>query len=123
ISALNRSIAQTSSIGRSTADLEDRRDQVLRDLSKEIDITYYEDNNGIMVVQTRDGSRLLADIQAQQLTFNPTTLSVNSAHPATAAGVLLGAADLATGAPGGRLGSLLSLRDETFPRYQAQLDE
>lgn len=125
IASYNRQIKAQTISGRATADLEDQRDLAIKQLAKEMDISFYARENGIMVVQSASG-QLLADETARQLVFPATPLSTQSAYPSSATGVFinsLSGPDLAAGSPGGRLGALLDLRDQTLPQFQAQIDE
>ena len=57
---LNESIVKYKVLGYDgVADLEDKRDQALRNLSEYIDITYFKRDNGAMVIQTQSGTTLL----------------------------------------------------------------
>ena len=66
---LNTTIAQNRGLGRSTADLDDRRDKLIADLSKIIDIRTFEQSNGQVLVLTKLGRPLL-DNDTHQLSFN-----------------------------------------------------
>jgi flagellar hook-associated protein 1 FlgK len=128
IARLNKSIASNKSINRSTADLEDQRDVLVKQVSGQLDVSYYTDGNGILVLQTKDG-HLLADTEARTVDFSVNTLTSKSLYPdSSVSGVILhdtqnNTVDLASGTPGGKIGALLQLRDQTLPSYNAQLDE
>ena len=60
LAELNDSIVKYTVLGyEGVADLEDQRDTALRELSSYIDITYYQRENGEMVIQTKSGATLL----------------------------------------------------------------
>lgn len=126
ISDLNREIVSLTGQGRSTAALDDQIDAAVERLAKEIDITYFKKGDGTLVVQTNQG-RVLADIDARTLYTQEAYLSPDAYYPATIDGILIedpdDGVDLTPLSPGGRLGALLELRDETIPQYTAQLDE
>lgn len=126
VAQLNQQIAQATYAGRSTANLADQRDQAIQTLSGEMNISTFTRSDGVVVVQTATGQPL-ADTVAQPVTFNATTIGVNSYYPASVGGVIVGtgptAFDLAATSPGGNLGALLNLRDQVLPQQQAQLDE
>lgn len=126
IANINKSIVSETYAGRSTADLEDRRDQLVNGLSEQIEISSYKQGDGTLVVQTRDG-QILADTTAKLLSFDPTPVTTTSSYPATLAGIHIGdavsGADLCASAPGGKLGALIAMRDDILPQQQAQLDE
>lgn len=127
ITDLNGLIKTEHNLNRSTAQLEDQRDQVLRNISEIVAIDYYETDSKEMVVQTVRGS-LLADTVVNTVNFDPSTLGVGSYYPNNVAGIRLGnpvtGIDI-TAEPtlGGKLGALIEMRDNTMPKYAGQLDE
>jgi flagellar hook-associated protein 1 FlgK len=128
IASLNKTISANKAIGRSTADLEDQRDQAVKAVSQQLNVTYYTDGNGVLVLQTNDG-HVLADTSARQVDFTATTLNPTKLYPDPSVGGIIvhdtatGTIDLAAGSPGGSIGALLQVRDQTIPTYNAQLDE
>lgn len=126
IADYNKRIQQMQFIGSSTANLEDQRDVELKKLSESLDISYFEDGNGVLVVQTRDGQPLV-DTEVRNFNFSADGMTYAAAYPDTLSGILvndrLGTFDLAKGNAGGRLGSLVALRDQDLPNYMGQLDE
>ena len=127
MATLNELVKTEFNLGRSTAELEDQRDQVLREISKIVAVDYYETDGKEMVVQTVRGS-LLVDSTPNTVYFDPSTVGVGSYAGNGSAPIRLGdpvtGADI-TGEPtlGGKLGALIELRDEIMPTYSAQLDE
>jgi flagellar hook-associated protein 1 FlgK len=129
IALLNTQIKNALSVGRSSADLEDRRDEALKALSQELQITYFTRGDGVVVVQSATGVELAAE-QASPLSFSPTTITPTTVYPNSLAGIYTNgnasdpaAFDIAQTNLGGKLGALLELRDETLVEYQAQIDE
>ena len=123
VSQLNNQILQIRAGGHSSADLEDQRDQVIKDLSGNIEISTYKTGDGAIAVQTKDGRALLADTRSYKLAFTPSNISYVSAYPATAAAITVNGVDITTSSTGGKLGALVQLRDQILPQQQAQLDE
>ncbi|MCB1538703.1 MAG: flagellar hook-associated protein FlgK [Rhodospirillales bacterium] len=127
IANLNVSIKVATSQQRSTADMEDQRDLAVRDLAKEMDISYYKDSTGVITVMTKQG-QLLADTQPNTMYFTKNQLGPQSYYPASANPVMIGNPTTGTDltsydALGGKLGALVELRDQTLPTFQAQMDE
>lgn len=129
VADFNDQIQDSLNIGQSTAVLEDKRDQAIKDLSELIEISTFLRGDGVLVVQTNRGVELATNT-AKQLTFDPSPIAATSFYPDSAAGLYVGdpvtdpdAVDLTTLSPGGKLGGLLTLRDVTFPKQSAQLDE
>lgn len=125
IAEANRQIGAQSSAGRSTAELEDRRDAAIATVSQYMTVSFFTRSDGIMVVMTGQG-HTLADEEARQLQFNPTPVGASSYHPGGGAASLTindaNNTDI-TNVAGGAIGALFTLRDETLPQYTAQLDE
>jgi flagellar hook-associated protein 1 FlgK len=122
IDDLNTQIAQAQSLGQSTPDLEDRRDQFLDDLSKEIDISYYKRSNGEIWIQTKTGAALL-DVAVHPVSFNATpVVTPLISYPTGLDGIVVDGQDIAPSLTGGRLRGLLDLRDTLLPQAQLQLD-
>ncbi len=130
IADLNRQIKETSALGRSSAAMEDLRDSAIKDLSAEMQITFFTRGDGVLVVQTSQGQQL-ADENATPLFFNPAPVGATSFYPASAAGLYIGgdpadvftARDITQTNIGGKIGAFIELRDDIMPKYQAQLDE
>lgn len=127
IAQLNSSISLATAVGRTAPDLEDQRDLAVRELSKELELSYYTDGSNTLVVMTKNG-QLLADNTQTQMFFDSTPVGPGNYYPVTAGAIRLG--NPTTGVDitaedqlGGRLGALVTLRDDTLPVYQAQIDE
>jgi flagellar hook-associated protein 1 FlgK len=122
IDDLNGQIAQARSLGQGTADLEDRRDTFLDDLSKEIDISYFERQNGEVWIQTKGGHALL-DVAVHTVSFNNVAqLTPQLSYPLGLDGIMIDGTDVTTSLTGGRLKGLFDLRDTILPQAQLQLD-
>ncbi len=126
VASLNRRIQTAINTGSSTATLQDSRDMVVKEIAKELDITYYVNGEGALIVQT-SGGQVLADTEARQIQFSPAPIGYDSSYPTNVAGISLVDSqqtfDLTEMNLGGRMGALIELRDEIIPTYQAQLDE
>lgn len=127
ISELNVRIKQDAVMGRSTAALEDLRDVAVKKVAEQLDVSYFIDGDGVLVLQSSQG-QVLADTEARPVSFEHTLLNPSSQYPDSASGIILKlsgneSVDLAASSPGGRIGGLLSLRDKELPSYMTQLDE
>ena len=128
-SELNKEIKANLNAGRTTALLEDKRDQIVNNLSELIEIDFFKRGDGVLVIQTNGGTELASEY-TQQLFFDSQPLSPLAYYPESAAAIYIGdpsgnvsAVDITQASPGGKLGGLLKLRDQDFPRQMAQLDE
>jgi flagellar hook-associated protein 1 FlgK len=124
ISTLNDQIALNQATNRGTADLEDKRDTALNDLSTMIDIRYFKNANGSMTVFTTDGTTLV-DSEPTTVSHVPLTLvnPTDSYAGGNFNGIIAGVRDITTSIRSGRLKGLIDLRDSTLPDMQAQIDE
>ncbi|MEZ0260117.1 MAG: flagellar hook-associated protein FlgK [Alphaproteobacteria bacterium] len=126
IAQLNLQIQTLTAQGRSTAELEDKRDIAVRTVSQYIQISSFKAENNQMVVMTKQG-QVLADGTARQLSFSNGNLGATSYYPGGgASGLFIGGStgiEVPQGEIGGELGALFDLRDDTLPTYQAQADE
>lgn len=126
IASLNIQIQNLTAAGKSAADLEDRRDMAVAQVSKYMEVTTVLGTNNKMVVMTKQGQPLV-DGTAVELFFTKSPQDANTYYPGGGAGGLhIGHAngtEVPQGQVGGELGALFTLRDETLPSYQAQMDE
>lgn len=127
IVTLNERINRESATGRSFADLEDARDIAIRELSKYIEISTFPSENGKLVVTTKQG-QTLADEVVHPLVFSQSQVAQALYYPGGGLNgieIQNGASTIAipTGEVGGKIGGLFTLRDQTIPNYQTQLDE
>jgi len=131
ITNINVNIRGAEHIGNTVAGLQDQRDIAIKSLTEELDISFFERADGVLVVQTREGQELAGDI-AHRLEFQAVPISANQYYPETASALVLvnetnsgriTRTDLTERVIGGNLGGLVELRDEVLPTYQAQIDE
>ena len=129
IGELNTQIRFSNAGGSTVAATEDIRDQAVKDLSELIEVSVFPRGDGVLVVQTLEGVELTAE-KPTDLVFRPTPLSPSTAYPDTAAGIFVGdpvdnvnAIDITQRKIGGKLGGLIELRDNIFPKQIAQIDE
>ncbi len=122
---LNDRIVKYTVLGQDgVADLEDKRDQALRELSNYIDVTYFKRENGEIVIQTTQGVMLL-DKDPHYLSHT----AVTQANPTTGyadgaiTGIFVDGVDITEKITGGELSGLIEIRDETLSSLQSQLDE
>lgn len=131
IAELNAQIKFQLNTGRGIAQLSDFRDNAVKQLSEEMEISFFTRGDGVMVIQTLEGLQL-ADENAEELLFAPVPVSPENGYPNdSVSGIYLhgdpdtvvGGVDLTPRDLGGKIGSLIELRDEILPQYTAQIDE
>jgi flagellar hook-associated protein 1 FlgK len=123
IGNLTNRIKTTGAAGQSTADLENQRDQSLQDLSKLVGVKVLEQPDGGLLAITQAGLALPLDGGAK-FTTSSATVAPGAYYPGGGIpGVTLGGVDVTAGLAGGSLGANITLRDQTLPADQAELDE
>lgn len=122
IGTLSNQITQLKASNLSTADLENQRASAMSDLSSMMSVRYQETSTGDMLVSTTDGLNLPTHQSDGPLATQAATLGATSAYPATIPAITLNGQDVTTSLTGGTLGGNITLRDQTLPTMQAELD-
>ena len=127
IADLNAEIRQQAATGGSTADLEDQRNSALQDLSSKMNVSYFTASNGDLQVYTSSGQSLV-DTVAHTLSYTPaanvTASTSYSAGPSSGfSAITLNGVDVTSQITSGKIGALITLRDQTLPAAQSQLDQ
>ena len=112
IANLNERILAAESSQTAANDLRDQRNRLLEELSGWVDITYLEDSNGTVMVQTSKGILLVNGNRNWDLSIEGNSIYRDGV-----------ASDVSDRLTGGKLGGWLDLRDEIIPQYAANLDE
>ncbi len=128
IADTNKQVRDMQNLGRSSAFAQDQRDIAIKELSGLIEVSFFQRGDGVLVVQTNRGQELASE-RANTLNFSANPLSPATYYPLGIEGVYVGnpaistAVDITEDDLGGKLGGLIELRDVTFPKQMAQLDE
>jgi len=127
ISGLNAQIKQEAAAGQSTADLEDQRNSALQDLSSMMNVSYFTASNGDLQIYTGSGQALV-DSTAHPLSYtaaaNVTASTIYSAGSSSGfSGITVNGVDITSQISSGKVSALITLRDQTLPAAQSQLDE
>ena len=126
IGSLSKQIVVLKGAGQSTADLENQRDAAIDEAGQLGGLRFLTQPDGNVTAYTTSGLSLPLDGSAVFAT-QPATLSAGSVYPTTIPAITLAGVDVtatltsATGA--GAIGANLTLRDQTLPTEQAELDE
>lgn len=118
IAKLNDTIADAQSRGLSTADLEDERNTAIASISDLIDITTTTTSTGSVYIKTTSGTALLTNT-VHELSFSA---SSNMTATTVTSGITVDGKDITSTITSGEVGALLTLRDETLPDAQDELD-
>ncbi|WP_316205418.1 flagellar hook-associated protein FlgK [Bradyrhizobium sp. SZCCHNS3004] len=124
IADLNVQIRKMGAAGQSTADLEDQRNSALKDLSSYMNVSYYTASNGDLQVYTSSG-RALVDSSAHTLSYS-TSANVTASTSYSSggfSGITVDGVDITSQITSGKIGALITLRDQTLPAEQSQLDQ
>lgn len=128
ISDLNKQIKQQAAAGQSTADLEDQRNSALQDLASQMNVSYFTTSSGDLQVYTGSGQALV-DSTAHPLSYTAapsvTASTTYTAGSATSgfSGITVNGVDITSQISSGKVSALITLRDQTLPAAQSQLDE
>ena len=124
IADLNVQIRKMAAAGQSTADLEDQRNSALQDLSSYMNVSYYTASNGDLQVYTSSG-RALVDSSAHTLSYTASAnVSSSSSYSSGGfSGIMVDGVDVTSQITSGKIGALITLRDQTLPATQTQLDQ
>lgn len=148
IGEISQQIVKLKIVGGDTSALENQRLGIMSSLSSEVSVSYTEKSNGDMIVTTDDGTQLptrpdqtgLDDSSVTlpsstwPLTTEDTTLTSSMYYSATGVtadgittsggvpAITLNGKDITSHLTGGTLGANITLRDQTYPQMQAQLD-
>jgi flagellar hook-associated protein 1 FlgK len=117
----NRLIGEAEIGGAPANDLRDQRGRLLNELSSQIDISALEDNQGHVTVVIAGGKPLVLATQAYAIRGVPDPVNSGFSNIESVLGGTT--ADITASIGGGRLKSLLDLRDSTVPGTMDQLDQ
>jgi flagellar hook-associated protein 1 FlgK len=115
IAKLNTQISAAEASGPEAGALRDQRSVALNQLAQDIDIHYFEADDGTLTIATAGGTNLVTG-------GSPQTLDTVSTGPAGLFRVKAGSYDITDSIQSGKLGGLFEVRDKLIPAYQNQLD-
>jgi len=124
IGSLSDKIVALQVEGQSTADLQNQRNAAVASLSQLLNVKTFAQTNGDLVVTTASGTSLPTHGAANQIVAPDANIQAGESHASgTVPGVTLHGTDITGQLQGGQIGADLTLRDQTLPTYQAELDE
>lgn len=141
VAELNELIAGNVSLGKSVAELEDRRDNTVREIGKYINISTFTQSNGNLSATTGNGVTIL-DNSAYRLLYNPVASAASFSDGSSLGAITIariGDNGVASGVPvtlanagvpeniasvftSGAIAGLMEMRDRQIPSIIAQLD-
>jgi flagellar hook-associated protein 1 len=123
IGQLSDQIVAMQPSGLSTADLENQRDAAVQTLSSLVDIKTIEQPNGDLSVFTPGGLSLPTQGVTNPFSIASGTAQPGADYPGGLPGIMVSGNDVTSDMTGGQIGADLTLRDQTLPTDQAELDE
>jgi flagellar hook-associated protein 1 FlgK len=124
IAALTREVVTGIGAGKSTADIEDRRDLALKRLSDSIGFKTFRQPSGDLILLGAGGIAIPLPDTGEAFSTLGMDLAPNAFYGAggSVPPIMLNQIDVTEQIKGGRLGEFIQLRDQTLTRYQAELD-
>jgi flagellar hook-associated protein 1 FlgK len=124
IGTLSDQIVGAKATGQSTAALENQRDAAMDSLSHQVSVTFTEQPNGDMLAVTAAGLVLPIHGPTPAFTTASATMGASVYAPGDGVpGIMFGGRDVTAQLTGGQIGANVTLRDQTLPAMQANLDE
>jgi flagellar hook-associated protein 1 FlgK len=125
IASLNAEIKQEAATGQSTADLEDQRNTALEDVASKMNVSYYTTSSGDLQVYTSSGQALVDSSGAHTISYTTAADVTSSTTYASGgfSGITVNGVDITSQITSGKIAALVTLRDDTLPAAQSQLDE
>ncbi len=128
IEELNHRIVRNSSIGLDTSDMLDKRDLMLDEMSKLIDIQYFVRPNGEVTVYTKSGQSLVDNSSVSLYHARAVASSAGTTHAqGSFSGIYInpqnGQGDITSKIGDGQIKGLIDLRDKLLTGLQSQIDE
>ncbi|MEZ5691686.1 MAG: flagellar hook-associated protein FlgK [Rickettsiales bacterium] len=141
IDKLNTSISNESALGRSVAELEDKRDLLVKDLSQYMEIQIFKKSNGEINISSANGFSILDD-SVYELSYSAAGAVTSFVNNASLAPIQIYRLDevgnrlgtprelvtsgtpdsIVSGVGSGKLAGLIDIRDKQIPEIIAQLD-
>lgn len=123
VNQLNKQIARGIGLDQPVGDLQDKRDIAIDTIAQKLDITYFTQGNGEVIIFTK-GARTLVDAEPQLLSHSPSSaMSATVSYAAGSVdGIYLRGVDITSEIKGGEIGALIDLRDSRVPGIVSELD-
>jgi flagellar hook-associated protein 1 FlgK len=124
IGQLSDQIVTLQSGGQGVADLENQRDQAVQQLQQLVSVNTLVQPNGDMLITTTGGLALPIHGTPDPLSTGNANVQPGATYPGGGIpGIMVGGVDITGQLTGGQLGANITLRDQTLPTYQSELDE
>lgn len=123
IAQLNAQISRNVALNRPTGDMQDQRDEAVKQLASYMDVSYYTRPSGEMVIFSGSG-RTLVDHSAASFSYtDASSLSASATYPGGGIdGITLNGVDVTTEFKSGKIKGLIDMRDTDLPNLGSELD-
>lgn len=126
IDSYNEQIVTAQASGAATGDLEDQRNTALENLATLMNVTWFTNSDNEVQVYT-SGGQPLVDSSAHEVSYSSastvTSATTYSATPPSGfSGITVDGVDVTSQITSGKVGGLITLRDDTLPAAQSDLD-
>jgi flagellar hook-associated protein 1 FlgK len=124
ISVLRDNVVERTGAGMPTADVEDKLDVALTRLSELMDVKPIRQANGGLLLLGAGGITIPIQKEGDVFSVPGAVIAPSSFYgeSGTIPAIMMGGIDVTRQLIGGKLGESITLRDQTLPRYQAELD-
>lgn len=124
IGVLRRNVIERTGSGMPTADIEDKLDVALARLSELLEVKPIRQPNGDILLLGAGGVTIPVQEEGDVFTVQSAVITPNSYYggSGTIPAIKINGLDVTRQLTGGKLGESITLRDQTLPRYQAELD-
>ncbi|MCA3365888.1 MAG: hypothetical protein INF79_09775, partial [Roseomonas sp.] len=124
IAVLRRNLVERTGAGIPTADVEDKLDLALSRLSELLEVKPIRQANGDILILGAGGVTIPIQEQGDVFSVQGAVIGPTSYYGGmgTIPAIMLNGLDVTKQMIGGKIGESIALRDQTLPRYQAELD-
>ncbi|MCA3324647.1 MAG: hypothetical protein INF75_11945 [Roseomonas sp.] len=124
IAVLRRNLVERTGAGIPTADVEDKLDLALSRLSELLEVKPVRQANGDILILGAGGVTIPIQEQGDVFSVQGAVIGPTSYYGGmgTIPAIMLNGLDVTKQMIGGEIGESIALRDQTLPRYQAELD-
>ena len=124
ISVLRDDVVERTGAGMPTADVEDKLDVALTRLSELLEVKPIRQANGGLMLLGAGGITIPIPKEGDVFSVPGAVIAPGSFYggSGTIPAIMMGGIDVTRQLIGGKLGESITLRDQTLPRYQAELD-
>jgi flagellar hook-associated protein FlgK len=115
-------VGAEASLGHNANDTRDQRDKLLEELAQIIDVDYYEDEHGALILSS-NGNMLVSVTRNHELLMQRTDMTEKDGYQYSKVEVSFSITKNQFKPKNGELRALMDVRDEDIPRYEEYINE